>query len=258
MSRREFLKAGAEAFLALALRDVMRRSPLPLSERIKLLTDPSFFTSSINSLGEPPLVSQLDGDQYAGLELKTNIEYIKNNSCGWAVIATLLRAITCLNGENKKFTIADIMNLTDARSATMTDQVMNRTLKTVGENTGLFTVVDDLAAFHDPAQIIPFSLWNNIFKLAEQKVVSKAGLLVLRVLKYGKRPIEVSEDVQSHFIVISGSRRLILDSRGGEGNMSRVVTTPLINYCQDYYGEPGLLSIQGVIPVVINTLKQIK
>lgn len=258
ISRRQFLIESVEALSMLALRDVLKFLPPPFPERIKLLDDPSFFTSSINSLGESPLVSQLDGDQYAGLRLKTNIEYVKNNSCGWAVITTLLRIITCLNGEKKRFTIADVMNLVDAKNATMTDMDINRAIKDVGMTTGLFTVVDDLAVFHDPSQVIPFSSWESIFKLADQKVIDRAGLLILRVLKYGKRPIEAPEDVQAHFIVMSGGQSLILDSRGGVGDMRRVVTTPLAEYCQDYYGKPGLLSIQGIVPVIINTPKRIK
>jgi hypothetical protein len=242
-----------------------------IDERKLLLANPDFFTKPKGPIGNIILTPQFDDSQYKRLNSKyldefKNADY-EGNSCSEAVIAEVLKTYTYFKtGDVPDVTIADIINylmdinyqgyrLIHPNDTSMEDDPFKWGLGAMehfGKETNLYTVTQLTPDWGlDKTQIIPTNEWAGLFRMAREKILDKSGILVARVLKYGRPP-----GTEGHFIMMSslnaGSEPLIVDSIGPYKNHQRqgdARTIALRSYVEDALGGGhGFIWMAGVVP----------
>lgn len=240
-------------------------------ERIKLLSDPEFFTQPRYPGSKILLSPQFVNAEWETLDPKwsTHIEQLKNNACGPAVISTVVKTMEYLcTGKVPNTTCADVVNyLTGDHQGyrmalpsgiAMQDLQLYWSLELYSQQTGWFSPIWltpnwGLNNTHN----LPESEWKTLFCKAKAEVLNRGGLVVARILKYGKVP-----GTAGHFIAISNfnasDEPLIIDSYGPYINGTRqgdARTLALASYTEKinhsgtvWEGQPGLFSMIGVIP----------
>jgi len=231
-----------------------------LEERISLLANPDFFTKPLDTSGRIILTPQFDLNQYTRLEDQyrphLNTAHYKENSCGSAVIATILKTFTYFKtGEVPDITIGDVLNELmnktydiQPNSTLMRDKTLELALGHYAEKSGLFHLVTGLTPYWglEKSHLIPGNQWKGIFINAQEKVLDKGGVLTAFVVKYG-----IIHGSAGHFVIFSSlagsTKPLIVDSIGplidGERKGSAQVMD-LGAYCEDN----GFLGMMGVVP----------
>jgi hypothetical protein len=237
-----------------------------IEKRKALLADPKTFTEPLGPSGIKIITPQFDDNQYKRLDPKyldefRNADY-EGNSCGEAVIAEVLKTYTYFKtGDVPDITIADVINylmdikfqgyrLIRPNATSMGDDPFKWGLEAMehfGKETNLYTVTQLSPDWGlDKTSLIPASQWAGLFRTAREESLDKGGVLVARVLKYGRPP-----GTEGHFIMMSSlnanSEPLIVDSIGSnKDGDARVIE--LGDYVEESAGQPGLLWMAEITP----------
>jgi len=209
------------------------------------LTDPNFLDKIV--------VNQFDSGQYKNLDPQYMQEFANadypGNSCGEAIVTELLNMYTYRKtGNIPDFTIADVINgliketsVIRPNGTNMTDYNLKLAIDFFGKKTDLFSTVSLTPYCGDKGctSAIPGSDWSRLFKIAEENVLNKDGVLIAFVQKGGHPPGSLG-----HFIIISsfnsGGEPLIVDSLDGNARVIGLGAYVSVH--------PGLLSLIGVVP----------